>query len=287
MTQAAYFPAAHRNAILQTLVGKSATLAAQTMGFLYSATTYLQIYSSAYGDTSVPMAGATTNAGNTGQWGSAIAGTAPLAYSFNPSLPAGTGTAVWARWSLNAGGAGGYIDGLVTVTAGGGMIIVPSTGFTQGVYKALSATLKQPFDNSGTLKINGTLANAILNTILYDVGQPLMGTGGVISIYGGTQPANADTPVTNQTLLCNSHNLLGSSFGTAVGGTIGLSAAVAAMANAVGTGTATWFRWVNGGKVMDGSCGVGGSSPDLVVASAGFADGAAAPNITAFNLTVP
>ena len=284
MPQAAFFPVAHRNAVLQALVGKSATLAAQSMGFLFSATTYIQIYSSPFGDTSVPMAGATTNPGSLGQWGSAIAGTAPISYAFNPDLLAGTGTMVWARWTLNAGG---FIDGLVTLTTGGGMFIVDSLASTQALFKALSGVLIQPFNNAGTLHINGQLASAILSTIIFDVAQPLMGITGIMSIYGGSQPATADTPITNQTLLSTSHNLLGSSFASASGGSINLSAAVAGTANAVGSGAATWFRWTNGSKVMDGSVGTAGSGTDLILASTTFSVSSFPPDINAFTITVP
>ena len=282
MTQATFFPTAHRNAVLQALVGKSVTLAAQSMGNLYSGATYIAMYSSPYGNPATIIGLSNLNAGNTARWGSAVAGTAPLSYSWNPNGV--SATIVWARWTLNTSGT--TLDGLVTTTGGGGMLIVPSTA-TGGVTVQCAGTLKQPFNNSGTLSVNGTLANSILSTIIYDTQIPLMGSG-VMSIYGGTQPATADTPITNQTLLSNTHALTGASFASAAGGTIGLTAAVTATASsAVGTGTATWFRWVRGGNVMDGSVGTAGSGTDLIVASTTFTTGSTPPNITAFNLTVP
>jgi len=64
--------------------------------------------------------------------------------------------------------------------------------------------------------------------------------GGVLEIYDGTQPANANTAVSTQTLLA-SINLGTPAFNAAVNGAAAIPASISdTSANA--TGTATWFR---------------------------------------------
>ena len=88
------------------------------------------------------------------------------------------------------------------------------------------------------------------------------GTGAIIKIYDGTQPASANTAITTQTLLVSLP--ISGSFGTDSNGTITLSAVT--NGTAVATGTAQFFRITqsNGTTVvMDGS--VGTSSADMIL----------------------
>ena len=88
------------------------------------------------------------------------------------------------------------------------------------------------------------------------------GSGAIIHIYQGTQPADANTTVGSATLLV-SLTVTGS-FGTDSNGTITLSSV--ANGTAVATGTAQFFRITqsdNSTVVMDGSVGTSGCDMNL------------------------
>lgn len=88
------------------------------------------------------------------------------------------------------------------------------------------------------------------------------GTGCTIKLYEGTQPANANTAITTQTLLVSLP--IAGAFGTDSSGTITIGAV--SSAQAVATGTASFFRiFKSDGTtvVMDGS--VGTSDADMIL----------------------
>ncbi len=96
------------------------------------------------------------------------------------------------------------------------------------------------------------------------------GSGALINIYSGSQPANANTAISGQTLLVTL--TVSGSFGTDSNGTITLSTVT--NGTAVATGTATFFRITqsNGSTVvMDGS--VATSDADLVLNNTSIATG--------------
>lgn len=88
------------------------------------------------------------------------------------------------------------------------------------------------------------------------------GSNAIIRIYDGSQPANANTAISTQTLLV-SLNISGA-FGTDSNGTLTFS--TINNGTAVASGTASFFRIVKSDGttvVMDGS--IGTSSADLVL----------------------
>lgn len=88
------------------------------------------------------------------------------------------------------------------------------------------------------------------------------GTNSIIRIYAGSQPANANTAITTQTLLVSL--TVSGTFGTDSNGTITL--ATVTNGTAVATGTASFFRIVKSDGttvVMDGSVGTSGSDMNL------------------------
>lgn len=88
------------------------------------------------------------------------------------------------------------------------------------------------------------------------------GSGAIIHIYQGTQPTDANTAISGQTLLV-SLTVTGS-FGTDSDGTITLSSV--ANGTAVATGTAQFFRITksdNSTVIMDGSVGTSGADMNL------------------------
>ncbi len=96
------------------------------------------------------------------------------------------------------------------------------------------------------------------------------GTGALINIYAGNQPANANTAISGQTLLVTL--TVSGSFGTDSNGTITVSAVT--NGTAVATGTASFFRITKSDTttvVMDGS--VATSDADLVLNNTSIATG--------------
>lgn len=90
------------------------------------------------------------------------------------------------------------------------------------------------------------------------------GSNAIIRIYAGTQPANANTAITTQTLLA-ALTITGS-FGTDSNGTLTIGSV--ASTTAVASGTASFFRIVKSDGttvVMDGS--IGTSDADMIVNS--------------------
>ena len=96
------------------------------------------------------------------------------------------------------------------------------------------------------------------------------GSGAIIRIYDGTQPSNANTAISGQTLLVSL--TISGSFGTDSNGTITLSSV--SNGTAVATGTGQFFRIVKADGttvVMDGS--VGTSSADMILNNTSIASG--------------
>ena len=88
------------------------------------------------------------------------------------------------------------------------------------------------------------------------------GTGSIIRIYDGTQPTNANTAISTQTLIV-SLTVTGS-FGTDSNGTITIGSVTSG--TAVASSTATFFRIVKSDGttvVMDGSVGTSGADLNL------------------------
>lgn len=96
------------------------------------------------------------------------------------------------------------------------------------------------------------------------------GSGAIIHIYDGTQPSNANTAISGQTLLVSL--AISGAFGTDSNGTITLSSVT--NGTAVASGTAQFFRITksdNTTVVMDGS--VGTSSADMILNNTSIANG--------------
>lgn len=94
---------------------------------------------------------------------------------------------------------------------------------------------------------------------------------GYLRIYTGTQPANADTAVSTQTLL-SEHRFSATAFGAASNGVITANAITSD--EALASGTATWFRVLDSDGttvVFDGS--VGTSDANLILGTTSFSTG--------------
>ncbi len=87
---------------------------------------------------------------------------------------------------------------------------------------------------------------------------------GYLRVYNGSQPATADTPISDQTLLAELR-LGATAFGDAVEG-VCTANTITADSSANATGTATWFRTLKSdgtSPLWDGSCGTSGCDLNL------------------------
>lgn len=111
---------------------------------------------------------------------------------------------------------------------------------------------------------------------------------GKLLIYDGSQPAGPDVDVTDQTLLAEL-TLSNPAFGNAEDANPGGRATaneITGDSSADESGTATWFRVVDGDgtAIIDGS--VGTSDADLILGSVTVTQGVQV-NITSWTVTVP
>lgn len=90
------------------------------------------------------------------------------------------------------------------------------------------------------------------------------GNAALLRIYDGTQPADADTAITTQTLLAEL--TCGTPFASGASSGVLTANAITNDSSANATGTAAWFRLVQSGGstvVMDGSVTASGGGGDL------------------------
>ena len=108
---------------------------------------------------------------------------------------------------------------------------------------------------------------------------------GTINIYSGTQPANANTALSGNTLLVTL-TFGSTAFGSAASGVITANAITSGIA--VASGTASFFRCLetNGTTViMDGTCDVSANTPNLVLPTTSIVSGVTV-GVTSFTHTV-
>ena len=117
---------------------------------------------------------------------------------------------------------------------------------------------------------NTQLATSVINEQADVLGRKL--DGGVVRIYSGTQPANANTALTSQVLLAE-FVLPNPSAPAAVNGLLSLATIPSTIA--VATGTARWFRCLTSGgaPVLDGSAGLATDNPNLSLPVVDFVSG--------------
>jgi hypothetical protein len=131
--------------------------------------------------------------------------------------------------------------------------------------------------------LNTQLSDLAANTQL-DALAPLANSG-YLRIYDGTQPATADTAITNQVLLAELR-MNATAFDAAVAGVI-TARAITDDSSADHTGTATWFRLLKSDgttKLWDGSAGT--ATANLILNSVAIQAGARV-SVTSFTHTLP
>ena len=108
---------------------------------------------------------------------------------------------------------------------------------------------------------------------------------GTINIYSGTQPANANTALSGNTLLCTL-TFGNPAFGSASAGVITANAITSGTAAA--TGTASFFRCLKSDAttvLMDGTCDISANTPNLVLPTTSIVSGVTI-SVTSFTHTV-
>lgn len=130
-------------------------------------------------------------------------------------------------------------------------------------------------------RITNAIASAMCDALVDAIDT---GGAGSIRIYDSTIPTDADTAVGAQVLLAEP-TFGATAFGAASNGVANANA-IGDDASADATGTAAWFRIVNGAgtTIMDGTVGTTGE--DLNLNTTSIVSGATV-SITAFSVTMP
>lgn len=131
---------------------------------------------------------------------------------------------------------------------------------------------------ANNLKVSNTVVNGQADAL------SVLADNGYLRIYDGTQPANADTAISTQTLLAELR-FNADAAPSAVDGVLTFNA-ITQDSSANNTGTASWFRALksDGSTVLfDGSVGTTGS--DMNIATVSIVAGATV-GVTSFAYTV-
>lgn len=119
---------------------------------------------------------------------------------------------------------------------------------------------------ANNLKYAVTLKNARLDAIA-----TALGTSALLKIYDGTQATNPDTAIGAQNLLATLTCNASAFAGAAASGV--LTASAITSANAVFTGTASWFRLTTSGGTAKVDGTVGTSGTDAIINNTSITSG--------------
>jgi len=108
---------------------------------------------------------------------------------------------------------------------------------------------------------------------------------GTINIYDGTQPADANTAVSTQTLLATL-TFSDPAFGATSTAGVATASAITDDASADATGTASWARILDSNSNVIFDCDVGTSATTIILNSVSITIGGTV-SITSFTLTHP
>ena len=188
-----------------------------------------------------------------------------------PSNTTGT-TAQTALTFARITGSSGWalVDTPVSLSGGGGGVILDVLNTTAGVsFNVTQFSIKFPTTNGATIFLSQTLADWMVNILTGSTtasiyfGASTSGTS-VLTIYGGTPPANADA-VQSNTPLC-SFTFGSQNFAAAASGSAALTGSLTTAA-AANSGTATHFRWVKtvGSTTYTIQGSAGTAATDLII----------------------
>jgi hypothetical protein len=134
-----------------------------------------------------------------------------------------------------------------------------------------------------TIRVAAAARNVALDAIVDRVDAGL--AAGTIKVYTGTQPANADTALSGQTLLVTL-TCADPAFAAAAAGAVDIDADPDLSATAAATGSAAWARVADsdGVTAFDGSVGTSGT--DFIINSTSITSGQTV-TLTTGNVTFP
>lgn len=214
-----------------------------------------------------------------------------------PTAPVGPGGAsavsslTFAR--LYTTGQQAIIDTAVSLTGGGGGVILDSLTSNAGLGNSVQAfALKMP-SSLGTLLLSQSLADRLADiwggaaTITPNLGNVSQGASS-ISLYSGAAPASADAPATGTVLA--SYTLTATNLWLAAsGGAASLNGAGPA-ATASATGTAGYFRLTktNGAFTftLQGTVGTVSGASDMLLNTVALTSGVTSVQITDFTISI-
>lgn len=206
-----------------------------------------------------------------------------------PAGAAGVSSLTFAR--INTTSQVPVVDCTVTLVGGGGGAILDSLTSVAGIGPTLTALgFKMPA-SLGTVMLSNSLANRLADlwggaqSTTINMGNTTGGSS-ALSLYTGSAPATADAPATG-TLLAT-FNMTGTNlWAAASGGSAALNGAGPTVL-AVGTGTATYFRFVknNGLFVFTMQGSVGTAAADLLVNTTAITSGVTNVQVTDATLSI-
>lgn len=214
--------------------------------------------------------------------------TAYLAQAKAPNSPAGAAAVSGLTFMrIYDSGQTAIMDTPIGLTASAGVgAVVDTLNSSSGVGITVKVmSFQMPRYNGTTLYLSLTLAQRMVDLVTGKTTTlPFMGinTNGActITVYSGTVPADADTPITTQTPLCVFTCGATSIWGAASGGSLPMNGTLTSAA-AVATGTATFARMVKINTttaqtyVIQGS--VGGAGTDFVIGTTSVVSGNSYP----------
>jgi hypothetical protein len=185
------------------------------------------------------------------------------------------------------------IDAVVSLSGGGGGVILDTLSPSAGVGPTLQALGFQMPLSLSTLSLSLSLANRLAD--VWGGGSsttPNMGnvTGGssTLSVFTGSAPASADAPSTG-TLLAQFNMSSTNLWASASGGGVALNG-VGPSVTPVGTGTIGYWRMVknNGSFIftMQGTCGVASGSGDMLFSVSSVTSGSGSLQVTDASITI-
>lgn len=185
------------------------------------------------------------------------------------------------------------IDTPVSLTGGGGGVILDSLTSNAGAGNTVLAfALKMP-NSLGTLMLSQSLADRLADiwggaaSITPNLGNITQGSS-VINLYSGAAPASADAPVTG-TLLAT-FTMTATNLWLASSGSSASLNGAGPTATAAGTGTASYFRHVktNGAFTftLQGSAGTVSGASDMLLNTTTLASGVTSAQITEYTISI-
>lgn len=174
------------------------------------------------------------------------------------------------------------VDVPVSLSGGGGSVIVPMVSSQVGVPFVVDQFSVRMPRSVGTVRLNIALANLIASWGAGDKlvsSLPSVFSSASILVYSGTAPATADEAATGSLLVTFTTASAGASWDAPSGGVAALTSGLTAAGS--GTGTATYARIVKGSYVLQ--CSVGTTGTDLILDTVSITPG---PTITLSNATI-